>query len=819
MAIPSYQPCDDTNQFIARCINDAQNRIAPTWPLDQFIAVNPYWGWTAEPFAVVAKKIWQLANSPLTMSPDYFQEQWNAGQFSQKDLQAAIDFGDQNISLESLQSRMHSAGCTPEKPILITRLVDQRRDLSHALSWQQFVKHQISQHCAAYFDQGQAKWHPQQTMPLYDSWKQNAINDQGPLLQLGFKRFEQAIRQLPSGATDLINTVLPQLGLPQEQWSDYLTALLIDINGWAAWCSYVKWQAQLAQQQSDQIVQLLATRLAWEWVLLQQYPPVLEEFNSVWNQLQSQDAALESQCASNELLLRGLEYAYQEPLARALLRAKLAEKCLPDFQAVFCIDVRSEVFRRALEASHPKLETRGFAGFFGLPISYRERGTELSQPQLPGLLAPKYWASEQSAATGLTKRLALLDQKRWQDMRHNASSTFSFVETLGLLYGAKLIRSALSGQRGKSAPEQRQEEPELALYSDSSLSHEVGLAEKVAMAKQILVAMGMRQNFSRLVLLIGHGTTCTNNPHAASLDCGACGGQNGAINVRLLAGMLNDLELRKQLRKEQIDIPDSTWFIAGLHNTTTDHIHLYNLLLVPTTHRADLAQFEVALTTASRQTRTGRAAALGIADDAENLENSLDAFTRRSLDWAQTRPEWGLANNAAFIVAPRSRTVGLNLNGRTFLHDYDWQSDSEFAILELIMTAPMVVTNWINMQYYASVVDPQRYGSGSKILHNVVGQRLGVFEGNGGDLRIGLPWQSVHNGTQLMHTPLRLSVLIEAPRAEIVAILEKNTTLRQLVDNRWLHLFQIDAQENRIYYRNQCQWSVFADNSIQSKAA
>ena len=153
------------------------------------------------------------------------------------------------------------------------------------------------------------------------------------------------------------------------------------------------------------------------------------------------------------------------------------------------------------------------------------------------------------------------------------------------------------------------------------------------------------------------------------------------------------------------------------------------------------------------------------------------------------------------------------------MHDYDWQSDSEFAILELIMTAPMVVTNWINMQYYASVVDPQRYGSGSKILHNVVGQRLGVFEGNGGDLRIGLPWQSVHNGTQLMHTPLRLSVLIEAPRAEIVAILEKNTTLRQLVDNRWLHLFQIDAQENRIYYRNQCQWSVFADNSIQSKAA
>ncbi len=62
------------------------------------------------------------------------------------------------------------------------------------------------------------------------------------------------------------------------------------------------------------------------------------------------------------------------------------------------------------------------------------------------------------------------------------------------------------------------------------------------------------------------------------------------------------------------------------------------------------------------------------------------------------------------------------------------------------MTAPMVVTNWINLQYHASTVDNRRYGSGNKVLHNVVGGRLGVFEGNGGDLRIGLPLQSLHDG-------------------------------------------------------------------------
>ena len=127
------------------------------------------------------------------------------------------------------------------------------------------------------------------------------------------------------------------------------------------------------------------------------------------------------------------------------------------------------------------------------------------------------------------------------------------------------------------------------------------------------------------------------------------------------------------------------------------------------------------------------------------------------------------------------------------MHDYDYAQDATLGVLELIMTAPMVVTNWINMQYYASVVDNPRYGSGNKVLHNVVGGRLGVFEGNGGDLRIGLPMQSLHDGSNWQHTPLRLSVFIEAPQAAIDSIMAKHLVVRQLVNNQWLHLFQIEA--------------------------
>jgi uncharacterized protein YbcC (UPF0753/DUF2309 family) len=178
----------------------------------------------------------------------------------------------------------------------------------------------------------------------------------------------------------------------------------------------------------------------------------------------------------------------------------------------------------------------------------------------------------------------------------------------------------------------------------------------------------------------------------------------------------------------------------------------------------------------------------------------------RARDWSEIRPEWGLAGNAAFVIAPRERTRGIDLAGRAFLHEYRWEQDADFASLELILTAPMVVTHWINMQYHASTVDPLRYGSGNKVLHNVVGGRMGVMEGAGGDLRIGLPRQSVHDGRRWMHEPLRLSVFVEAPADAIDAILARHATVRNLVYHRWLSLHQMNPEDGRVYERRADGW-------------
>jgi len=306
------------------------------------------------------------------------------------------------------------------------------------------------------------------------------------------------------------------------------------------------------------------------------------------------------------------------------------------------------------------------------------------------------------------------------------------------------------------------------------------------------------------VLLVGHGSETKNNAYAAGLDCGACGGQPGDVNARAAAALLNDATVRAALAARGIEVPTTTLFVGALHNTTTDHVTLFDEGAGAETHRADFVNAWAVLERAGVATRRARAPRLGLAELSDAKLQA--AVVKRARNWAEVRPEWGLAGNAAFIIAPRERSRHIDLEGRVFLHDYRFDDDKDQAILEAIMTGPLVVAHWINFQYYASTVDNARYGCGNKVLHNIVGGHLGVFEGNGGDLRIGLSLQSLNDGERWVHSPLRLAVFIEASQAAIDAVIEKHPKVRELVDNEWIHLFQLDAGERTLFTRRSDGW-------------
>jgi hypothetical protein len=330
------------------------------------------------------------------------------------------------------------------------------------------------------------------------------------------------------------------------------------------------------------------------------------------------------------------------------------------------------------------------------------------------------------------------------------------------------------------------------------------LEAKVALAARVVHAMGLDRHLAPLVLLVGHGSQSANNAHAAALDCGACCGQTGEVNARTLAHLLNEAEVRQGLAERGIEVPAGTTFVAALHNTTTDEIEGFDLDLLPPDAHQRWERLQVVLAQAGDQVRRLRAPSLQLDPRLPHAE-LLQQLRRRANDGAQTRPEWGLAGNAAFVIAPRARSQGVVLDGRSFLHDYDATQDSDGSVLELLMTAPMLVTHWINWQYHASTCDPERLGSGNKVLHNVVGGTLGVFEGNGGDLRIGLSKQSLHDGQRWLHEPLRLTVVIDAPRQAIESVIARHAVVRQLLDNGWLHLWRFEANSFARYAQGQWQ--------------
>ncbi|MBN8443433.1 MAG: DUF2309 domain-containing protein [Thauera sp.] len=793
--------------------------IAPAWPLDRAIAVNPHWGRIDRPLRQVAARMAALGDIRVFPSRDYLKAAWDAGRITRADLAHAL------MTLQAAQAAgltdtqcidaLHKAASLPHLPLLIDVLDDDPQ--RHArLSWRQAITHQVSQTCAAYFDEHQADWQPSRAEGLYAFWRDTLTHDHGIAVLMGLPDLGRALKALPPTRADAERWVLQRLGLHEAVWADYLEAVLLTVNGWASWCAWLGWEARLAGRTDTHLRDLLAIRLAWGAILLECKDDVVtrKAFAALlaeWVHAPERLRQAEDRLVIDEVWQLALEAGYQRELARKLaevpsVQATTSAETGIEVQAAFCIDVRSEPMRRALEAACPAMQTIGFAGFFGLPVAYTPLATAARRPQLPGLLAAALEATDRitpAADDGSGEAQKLDDAARqarqrrfaWSAQGQAASrwpgAAFSYVEAAGVGYLGKLARwlkpSAAARARDDLAGLPARYRA-LCRPTFSGLDTDA----KVALAARVLHAMGLDHTLAPLVLLVGHGSQTNNNAHAAALDCGACCGQTGEINARLLAQMLNEAEVRASLRLQGIAIPEQTVFVAALHNTTTDEIEGFDLDLLPPAARARWARLQQVCAEAGDRVRRERAPRLGI-DPRAGHDALLAQLRRRANDGAQTRPEWGLAGNAAFLIAPRRRSQGVALDGRCFLHDYDPGQDADGSLLEQLMTAPMLVTHWINWQYHASTCDPARLGSGNKLLHNVVGGHIGVFEGNGGDLRIGLARQSVHDGTRWMHEPLRLTVVIDAPEHAIERVIGKHAVVRQLLDNGWLHLWRFDG--------------------------
>ncbi|UVE49130.1 DUF2309 domain-containing protein [Haloferax larsenii] len=785
-----------TNETIRDTIEQAATSVGSVWPLHSFVTANPLSGFEDRPFHEAVEQAEHLFGGRGYPSADVFR--------------AALETG--QIDRETLRRELRDHGYEKDLSTLLARMETQAESATEDAESSQHdvVDTALTKWLAAFLDEGHASWPmPNRERGFYTAFQSVARHD-------GSLPDPSAVATYPDDPTEAIDQVVS--AYPRDQLVDLFEFHLGRLPGWTG---FIKQRAENGGDWQATYPITLTEYLAVRMVLTDLFDAPLGPTDGGVESTQSErNLQHDEEVPLPEIWLDAWEATYRTELVEAIADQKqspaaaegsqpaiaLEDGGRPDAQLVFCIDTRSEVIRRHIEDAGA-YETYGYAGFFGIPMRYEAYDSNVAIDACPPILDAQHyvadrpaegcdhehdrydtWTNTTSAAGNVLKSLT-----------SNAATVFSFVESTGVGYGAALtartlfpsrVYDFLTGASERVPSDADFCEPALDGDStaDSDLPQGLSTAERVEYAETAFELMGWDE-FARIVAFVGHASQTANNPFESSLDCGACAGNAGGPSARVLAAICNDDEVKAELRDRGFDIPSDTVFVAGEHNTTTDEVTLFTGP-VPESHEEDLEQLRSDLETA----REGAAA-----ERTESMDASAPGTReaeRRAADWAETRPEWGLAGNAGFVIGPRSLTEGLDLDGRSFLHSYDWRDDDSGEALAAIVSGPMVVTQWINMQYYFSTVDNAVYGSGSKITHNPVGN-VGVYQGNGGDLMTGLPLQSVKAADDdPFHQPLRLSTVIHAPVDRVTSVLEANAAVTELLDNGWLSLTVVDPTQN-----------------------
>ncbi|MUK89219.1 DUF2309 family protein [Ornithinibacillus sp. L9] len=848
---------DSEESDINILIKSASKVIAPLWPISTFAARNPWMGLEKQSFDQVADWLKNTRDVDIYPSASIILSAKSKGEineaFVKKGLQRWLDSHPFNIPRDMAERFCYAALKLEPIPsnfissLKLEELTDEFSGLNTDHIENSFnqpislhienhdgekliniLDHHVIKWCKLFLDDSQAAWTiPNREEGFYRAWRRLIQYD--PALS---KKQRESLKAWPQEAHLALQEALSALGIPKSEIQNYLEGHLLSLPGWAG---MMLWRSQQSSHKHALLTEYLAVRISMEWALIKPYLPLNQRSKKKvsitpllaswihWGGLTNEEWSQMSATEQNEYL--SFAYRFDDKLRRKLwLEAweqthtdRLSQKIISKqcetndkrstlAQFAFCIDVRSEPFRRQLEKEGP-IETIGIAGFFGLPIAINELGSNHSHSSLPVIQKPQHKikeSAEENEFKSYQQRKQAVNSLSFtfKVMKQNVLSSLLLPELSGPWLSLQMLARSFVPRGAdrfiRNLRETWLRKPNTTLSLNQVHNTEAKLPigfsdeDKVNYVRQVLKMMGLTTNFSPLVVICGHGSKSHNNPYASALDCGACGGAAGGFNARVLATLCNLPEVREELSSEGIKIPVDTVFIAAEHKTTVDELHW---IYIPELSEAAQEAFDCIETIMPKVSHKANAERLAQLPNFQNkFKDPIAEAHRFAEDWSEIRPEWGLARNAAFIIGKRELTQDCDLEGRAFLHNYDWKQDKSGDLLANIIAGPGTVAQWINLQYYASTVAPHYYGSGNKATQTVTAG-LGVMQGNASDLLAGLPWQSVmQSDHEAYHSPLRLLIVIQAPSEYVKRLLNNDLVFREKVQNGWVRLASVDPE-------------------------
>lgn len=345
--------------------------------------------------------------------------------------------------------------------------------------------------CAAFADQGFANWSlPRRDDGFFAAFL-NVYGQPGGPPDRWMKPLPDEVKRLTAAKIEPLDSVLESLdllGVPPEDWEEFITASLLALKGWAGliWQLEVRPDRQALSAKSGCLIEFLAVRLILERLALThgleqvQSDTTLKDLRKTlgtnlsklslysveqrafmifqlaqvlcwtpaalcrlephdWNELIHEIetfTSMERRRIFHQAFERHLRVQTLDALSIHTNKTPTRVES-PRFQAVFCIDTREESFRRHLEEIAPDTETFGAAGFFSVPMYYKGVADAHYAALCPIVIRPQHWITEEVDDT-------LLDEHRRRAKTRRAIGTASHnlhVRSRSITGGAVLTAS------------------------------------------------------------------------------------------------------------------------------------------------------------------------------------------------------------------------------------------------------------------------------------------------------------------------------------------------------------------------------------------